>query len=625
MAITSSIGPGSDAEAMPAPSNAPQKSEDQGRQFLIGLAVALVVGLAPLLLLGTLAWWVLRRWLGRLEATMLLVTSLVGLFLLGPDGAPAYLDWASGPLGGTRDYADVPYLAFLLGAMGVAAVQLLLTGTAIAAKLPHPWKKKVNPLENISVLPDEETRRGIAIVQPEGGVVVDVSQNSLLSNTAPGSRDVPLGTDERGTPVGLTEAEFGHGVVFGSTGSGKTEAIKTLAGALLDLGWSGLILDLKEDGQRGGLRDWCEEYAMAHALPHQELRLSNPESRTWFNPFRGMGPDEARDTIVTLTPGDDNFWANISTKMVGQALTLLYDAHRVDPTKFPYPTPLMLGNLFNAGANLKQYTQEMRAACLAALPERDKEDYFSMSSPTQDEAKNAPGFGAKLLTIYQTEAGRAVLRPSEEKQELDVTRGGLTYIGLDRGGKQDLTRMVSSSVLQRMSVWAAQRTNGRVAIDGPRFLIIDEAAAVNRQILANLLQLARSAKIYIICCTQSPLDWEVDQSAGKGQGVAGFNSLAQNFNYSLIMKQQDPRSAEVCAEYLGRRQVWRTSSRITEDGLVDASARQDLDYEVPPEQLRTLQPGDAVIRVASPRNRLFYVKVTRRDPRKSLTPRSTKR
>lgn len=623
MAVTTSIGPGADAGGMADPPKS--QGDDQGKQLVLSLLAALFVFALPFLVAGTTVWWLLRHRVGRVEALLLTATGIAGFILLGPDGLPAYFDWATGPLWGTRGYGDVPVFAFIVGTLIVTGVELLLAGTSIARKLPHPFHKKVNPLDTPSVLPDEETRRGIAIVQPEGGVIVDIAENSLLSDHVVGSRPVLLGTDENGTPLGLNEAEFGHGVVFGSTGSGKTEAIKTLAGALLDLGWSGLILDLKEDGQKGGLRDWCESYAQAHTLPHQELRLSNPDSTTWFNPFRGMGPDEARDTIVTLTPGDDNFWANISTKMVGQALTLLYDAHRVDPTRFPYPTPLMLGNLFNAGANLKSYTQEMRATCLQALPERDKEEYFSLANPTQDEAKNAPGFGAKLLTIYQTVAGRAVLRPSDTKTELDVTRPGLTYIGLDRGGKQDLTRMVSSSVLQRMSVWAAQRTNGRVPIDGPRFLIIDEAAAVNRQILANLLQLARSAKIYIICCTQSPLDWEVDQSAGKGQGVAGFNSLAQNFNYSLIMKQQDPKSAEICAEYLGRHQVWRTSSRITEDGLVDASARQDLDYQVPPEQLRTLQPGDAVVRVASPVNRLFYVKVTIRDPRKMPTPRLQRR
>jgi energy-coupling factor transporter ATP-binding protein EcfA2 len=75
----------------------------------------------------------------------------------------------------------------------------------------------------------------------------------------------------------LNESELAmHALVFGSTGSGKSKTLESLAGSLLDLGWEGMIVDLKEDTKPGGLRDWCYQYATNHAVPYQELRLSDP-------------------------------------------------------------------------------------------------------------------------------------------------------------------------------------------------------------------------------------------------------------------------------------------------------------------------------------------------------------
>ncbi|MGH9153260.1 MAG: hypothetical protein ACRD03_12875 [Acidimicrobiales bacterium] len=51
--------------------------------------------------------------------------------------------------------------------------------------------------------------------------------------------------------------------------------------------------------------------------------------------------------------------------------------------------------------------------------------------------------------------------------------------------------MISSAVLQRMSVYAAQRSTAKVGEQ--RFLIIDESNFVARQIVMNLLSRARSA------------------------------------------------------------------------------------------------------------------------------------
>lgn len=591
---------------------------------IVSVVAATVLALFPAAVGATAAWWVLRRYLGRGEGAMLAGAGLLAFVLRAKDNALAYADWVTGPLYGTRGYGDVAWLALVSLIVLLCGVALVAEGTKIAAKVPLPFRRKAtSPLDaEPAIIPDDAQRQKIKVAAPPT-VLPDIDDHSLLNETTgETNRFIPLGVDINGQPAGIYEEELVHGVIFGSSGSGKSVSIQSIAGALLDLGWDGAIIDLKEDAQKGGMRDWSFDYATAHGIPYQEMRLSTTEPTSWFNPFAGLSADEARDMIVLLTPGDDQFWTNLSTQMVGQAVRLLFDAHRVDPARWPFPSPYDLGMLMRQGPQMPKYTMEMRAAVLAAFPERTKEDFFSLSNPTQKEAENAMGFAAKLTTIYQTDAGRLTLKPTEGVPVMDITRNGLTYIGLDSQGKPDLTGMTSTALLQRISVWAAQRNVMSRSKPKCRFVIIDEANWVNRKIIANLLSRARSSHLHIILVTQSPLDWEVMQTSGQGQGVAGFNAMAQNVTFSMVQRQGEPKSALICAEYLGSRDVLRATQRVTDDGLVDASARLVNELRIQPDQLRRLQIGEAIVLTEVPRERLFYLKVSRRDPKASPARRA---
>ena len=424
----------------------------------------------------------------------------------------------------------------------------------------------------------------------------------------------------------LSEAELRtHMMLLGATGSGKTETIKVLAGSLLGLGWSGMVLDLKEDAGSGGLREWCEQWAAMHSAPYQELCSSVRESDTWFNPLDGLGPDEIRDTILALQEFDDAHWANVNKEMLGQLVNLMVWAHQADPVRFKAPTMYEMGKIL-AQDNLPAATKQRRAV-VTALPGVDAESFSVLTSPADATKKSAPGYGAKLTQIFETQAGRTVLRPGPEntRRVIDVTAGGLTYIGLDSLGKADLTQMVSAAVLQRMSAYAAARTTG-LSDEGPkrhpRFLIVDEAGWINRHIVTNLLARARSAGIAVILCTQGPLDW-IDKQ-GDDWGM-----MTNNVNVALIMKQGSPESATLCADYIGQALKEVTSETVrTSKGLLwdkpmrnasgevmeSHSIREDMAYLIEPEDLRKMQVGDVVVRTGTPTTEVKWGKVRMRTP-----------
>jgi energy-coupling factor transporter ATP-binding protein EcfA2 len=606
--------------------------------ILIGAAILAVV-LVPLVF-GYLLFLLTRRWLGRRESAALLLVGASGLIWRARYCFTSYGRWL-GDLVHRRDMlAGLPWLSLTFMAVTLTGVLGIVAGTRVVSRFgktlsPHTKVRNGRssgvarlPGEDGIVLDAEQRREAIArtrVVSPPGGALtVHADAHSVLAPQTPGKREFPIGVTLNGSPVRLSEQEIGtHGLILGSTGSGKSETIKALAGCLLDLGWSGLVLDLKEDTAPGGLRDWCSTYAQHHSTPFQELRLSDAHSRFWFNPLHGMGPDEIRDTILTLQEFEAAYWESLNKELLGQVVNLMTWAHQADPVQFPFPTMYDIAKICGS-PSLPSATKKMRAVVLQMIPGVTEDDFRVLANPAKDLATSAAGLGSRLGNVYDSQAGRAVLRqdPQNSRHLVDVTLPGLTYIGLDSQGKADLTRVISSSVLQRMSVYSSQRTVGLVERGPQRFCIIDEANWVNREIVQNLLSRARGAGITMFLCTQGPKDW-IDK---KGDD---WGKLANNLNVAIIMRQGDPESAEICAELFGKEEKTTMSESVSQtrvgpwtrrtrnaDGKVveQFNVGTELDYRVPPDAIRELTVGEAIIKVGVPTRRLEYARILMRDP-----------
>jgi hypothetical protein len=590
----------------------PSTGEDQMiyKTFLaLAGALALVVLLLPGLI-GFGVFYFFRAFLRRRDYILLLLGSVVVVF--AASGAiPEYFRFITSLFGMHDKFFSLKLVvtvlalsAFALGVIGLSQ------GTAIAARIPSFFRPKALG-EKPSIIPSQKERQQLAeIVLPSPAHTGSLG-HSLMGSQKPGERLVVLGMDRSGSPIGITEREIGtHALVFGSTGSGKTETIKTLAGGLLDLGWEGILLDLKEDTKPGGLRDWCETYAHSHAIAYQEIRLSDPNPRFWFDVLAGLSQDEARDTILSLSRFDDEYYKSVSIKLLGQLLKLRFWAHEIDPVSCPLPTLHDIAETLEHP--LAPSTKKWRAIVQQARPDLPAGEFQLLSNPTDVVQKQAESWGAKLGGLYQTQAGIRVLRSpaaSEHRPKMDVTTGGLIYVGLDSQGKPDLTRLVSSSVLQRISVEAAQRTTGQngTAIR-PKFLIVDEANWVDRTIVQNLLSRARSAGISMVLCTQGPMDW-IDRDGND------FAKLAQNTNIAMIMKQGEPEAAELCADYIGTVDYQKFTQRIDEGSFQGGgSLMERTEHIVTPNELRGLGTGEMIIRVSTPRVRTEWMRVEMRDP-----------
>ncbi len=567
--------------------------------FLVILSILTMVSV---LLAGIVKWRGPR--LARLESSIIAGGATIA-FLLMPGtilvGQPRWLATLVGAVHGS--WWPVPWLSILVTAAWYYGLVGLVEGTKTGDKVRGRFHAVIRigkgPLTSNSLIPHESVRDQVRVASIPGGVVT-VPQSSDAR-----SRSFAFGVDQNGRPFAISEDEIGmHGVVLGATGAGKTVTLKAIAAALLDLGWDGMILDLKEDTAPGGLREFCTHYAQTHVVPYQHLALSDTVSEYWLNPLDGMDADYARDTILSLTPFDDFYWSNINKKMLGQLVNLCYDAHASDPTTIAYPTIYNIGSILEQG-NLNAATKTLRG--IVAVAGGEAERYAALAHPEPDAQKSASGFGAKLTQMYDTIAGRTVLRPGDGRHALDVTAPGLVYVGLDSTGKPDLSVLVSSAILQRMSVYAAQRTTGQSSKTKRRFLIIDEASVANRSILKALLSKARGAGVAVVVCTQGPDDW-IDEQGDD------WSELTQNINVAVVMAQGSSKSAEICAEFLGEtKKLTKSLTLENDEWTTKSTARENVDYLVEPYELRRLGIGEAMVRVNKPVERVSWVAVRPRD------------
>lgn len=606
--------------------------------FLIvgGILLAFVVVLVALVPVAgaALVFFGLRRFLARRDWVILAAGGVIGFALNGRTNAVGYGEWMLGFINvGPGDPGSPPVTVLLCMAAALAGLAGIIQGPGVrGAAAPTSlgrWMRRKKMFTDVidgtwmrrkefvdeSITPPKGRRGALRRAVSRKITVRDIPAVRGPYATA-GSRQMPLkskaipiGLGFRGKPVPLSVQEMGmHGCVVGSTGSGKTVTLMWIIGAALDMGYDVTVLDMKEDTEPGGLRDFLRAYGWSHRLPLQEIALADERPTAWFNVLDGMTADEAYDTIISMVDFDDSYWQSLNRKVLQQVVQLCYQAAQAAPDRFDLPTMLRIGKIMEQGAKMRNVVRDEVTAIDAVHGSGHcLQRYANVLRPSDDEAKSAASFGTRLTGLYDSGAGRRILVPGGDREMIDVRRGGLTYIGLNSLGQPDMARILSASALQRLSVEAAQRIQGRAPKERPRLIVVDEASFIPREIAMNMLSRVRSADFSMIVCTQGPTDW-IDKDGDD------WSRLAQNINWLFAMAQSSPESAEKCADFLGMRDNFQLSERAADEGpsSFNALATVREQYIVFPKDLRDLGTGEGYLRVNKPESRTEYAIVPMR-------------
>lgn len=558
--------------------------------LLILMPIPLILGIATALFAHSF----LNKW----HWSALLVSGILGLALGGSSLLTNYFTWHAGLFGLGDDMARILGSTYSGGAF---TALIVLTGTlAGASGLLRPVvmglaEKEETLLDSQeSVIPDDHSKIRQKLIRMPS--MMSKIPNNKANKKKPAKQGdlLPVGRDKKGKPMYITAKQLStHMFILGSTGSGKTETLKWLSGVLLDQGWDGTIIDLKEDTEKEGLRDFCRAYAYVHNRNYQEVALGDFEGAWWLNALAGMGADAAFNAIMALSEFDDQYHQNMNRKAAQQVIQMMFHAREISPEQFPLPSMYSIGMILQNLPSAKQYFAVIDAH---EGPGTSQELYPAIRKPDKTITEEAASFGTRLTNLYDSQAGKKVLLPGTTRTELDITADGLAYMGLSVLEQPDTAKALSAAILQRIAVMTANISQGKQPKKRPRFIIVDEASSINREIARKLLQLARSADVRLIFATQSGEDWQTG-------GEDDWGTITQNTNIAWIMRQGSPSSAILAADYLGTDRTAKISQSVVDGELSGSgSVSADRDNLVDFEKLRQFEEGEFVLRVGKPYN-----------------------
>ena len=592
-----------------------------GYGMLILLGVALLLLFLPVIVVGYVVWWALQKYghFTKPTWTALGVATTLLLVVNWRESWVSYFTWLASlyPVGFIRawpaalfnplpELSVVPPVSLLVISILAASIVGALQGTWLWDTIHHWIFPKDNSLKfRENLIPDNAEKLGARIFKmPPPLSKIPGNPNSKMPCPPPGKGHGPIAYDKNMKLVDLSSNELRtNTVVFGTTGSGKTFTLGTILNMLMDNGYDGVIVDLKEDSEPGGLRDVCRAAAMARDLDYQEVCLSDEGGGPWwFNALQGMDPDETLNTIMALNKFDDQYHQALNRSMAPAAINLVYDAYAVAPDRFPTPSLFEIGRLLS---NLKKehgkYWNIIEHSGTRTADEM-QERYGKAKTSDTTLLAEAASLGTKLTNLYDSEAGRQVLRPgkspwNQDRQELDLTAPGVIYMGLSSTGRKDQAEAVAAAVIQRFSVMAARRSAGKEK-KAEKFVIIDEASVVNRDQLLNLINKCRGANIRVIMATQGPDDWNTDN-------VRDWPRISANINVAILMRLNGD-GAKVASDFIGEDSFAMLSHTIEDQELTGrASASESEVAIVPPRTFQSLGTGDFILKVGQP-SRLLW-------------------
>jgi type IV secretory pathway TraG/TraD family ATPase VirD4 len=562
-------------------------------------AVALVPLLAGALLLA------LTLLVGARLRTLLLIACVaaVGLIALDARSAGAAY-WHAAPVWRIPDQLAARGLAAWLAAIAPVA----LAGAAVGALGGRLWLDLRAPFwaqrRQRSSVPERVRNRR--------------ARRALVAGRA-GSEGVPLGIDERGRVVTVSEQELSqHALVLGATGSGKTTTVLQLLGGLIPRGLGLVMIDLKGDPE---LVATLRALTTAHGRVFELWTLEGPAH---WNPLARGDATELMDKLIGLEQWTEPHYKRAAQRYLHIALRTLERAERD-------PDLVQLSELLDPEALLS-----FAHSPLASLPEEERERLERYCEALDRSSKSAiQSLANRLALLAETRPGD-YLQSSADSIDLQRTlaEGRVSVFSLDAQKYGETAAHVAALVAQDLKTVASTRLaqRGRGQLPRAGYVALDEFSAMRSDQVLGLLARGRSAGLSVVLSTQELADLSRVDPAFAEQ-VLG------NTNLKLIHRQDVPESAERLAGVAGTRSSFEETLQTERSPFVSlggkplgghrgrntglGSIRQVEHYVVHPNVLKQLEQGSAVLIRKHPRASVTRVRVVATTP-SSAAPQRTR-
>jgi hypothetical protein len=414
-----------------------------------------------------------------------------------------------------------------------------------------------------------------------------------------------LGLDDDANPHFVTAEHRNHHILIsGTTGSGKTEAMKSLAFHDLRFGRGFVFIDMKGDR---ALAEQIYAACLAHGRQDDFLFFSlGGEFSHSYNPLASGDAMAKRDRILSAcTWSEEAFYRNEAKAALSRVLAALetrgtitaYDLYRVFDDKRIY-------------AQVGKW----------AAPE-DRPKFERDLSHWEDFCRNLSGLRANLHEFASARDRLCVAHADIDFREVHA-RNRIVYFELNSQMRPEAARAVARMLLEDLKHQSGTLAAGDESNRTPFSVYIDEARQAVYEGFIGFMTQCRSAGIGLTLATQSPLDFD-----GKDGPVT--LAVTQNTATKILFCQRDPESASFCAALGGTYTTQKETTQVTDDafGRPEATglrSQRDADvFHGHPNDLKALPRGRAFLVQEAVRAMIYtrYSGKPSKVPFKPTTPR----
>ncbi|MBK9321653.1 MAG: type IV secretion system DNA-binding domain-containing protein [Bdellovibrionaceae bacterium] len=428
---------------------------------------------------------------------------------------------------------------------------LLIFGILLALHFLSPWgKTNRKRLEQIKEIPE-----------------------SLLH---PSAHSIVMGRDcEMDESIYLPDQiRTRHIHILGATGSGKTESvILNFLRQDVHRGLGSIIMDAKGDTSfLNELYNW---------VPSDRLRVFDltDENSTGYDSLQSGSPLEAAQRLFSSLTWSEEYYKSKALSSLQRVFQRYYELNGKNPNLIDISEILETPNSFSHYVNSGDFPQ--------ALAVKDFQDLSGL----RDQVKS--------LTLGHL---KKILSPScESKINLsDAESGSVIYFRLQSLMSPQIVGIVGKLLINHLNFLAgtAHRERGQAK---PRKLVpvyLDEFATFACPEFADLISKARSAGFALHFSHQSIGDvMEVSK---------GFlNRITDNAATKIVLRINDPDSAEFLSRCFGTKDIQKTTQRITNAKDIDSAevigegtTRDAHQFRASPDLLKTLPTGVGAVLIA---------------------------
>ena len=382
---------------------------------------------------------------------------------------------------------------------------------------------------------------------------------------------VLMGQDlELRIPVYLSDdIRVRHVHILGATGSGKTESvILNFLKQDVNRGFGAIILDAK--GDASFLR------ALRQIVPAERLRIFDlgSEKSLTYNPIEAGSPQEAAQRLFASLTWSEEYYKSKAFSALQRLFQNHFEATKRNPTLVELFHYLENPETFIAFTSSENYPHK--------LAERD---FMELSGLRDQIEALRSGFLSQILS------------PKESAMRLeDAYKGQVLYFRLQSLLSAQLVTTLGRLLIQHLNYLAG--CAHREETDLKRTMIptyLDEFASFACPEFGDLISKARSAGLALHFSHQS-----IGDLADISEGF--INRITDSSATKIIMRINDPDSAEFFARSFGTRLYQKTTHRITNakeidraEVLEEGTQREARQFRTAPDIFKGLPTGTGAV------------------------------